>query len=141
MQVGDIVTFPKSRQSGRIVSVVEPQRQKKGRHATMAIDFTKPIQTNAHESVRILCTDAPGEWPVVGPIGLCRWDASGRAGGSYLENAPEPRFVWLNVYPVPSAALGALCNSRGCCDAVAAPNRLHVLQINLDTGVTLLWPA
>jgi len=33
------------------------------------LDFTKPVQTKDGRKVRILCTDAPGDYPVVGLLG------------------------------------------------------------------------
>jgi hypothetical protein len=74
-------------------------------------DLTKPVQTRDGRPVRILCTDAPGPFPVVGLINGedltgFRWTPSGRSNyGPHespedLANVPE-RFSftrWVNVY-------------------------------------------
>ena len=46
------------------------------------LDLTKPVQTRDGRKVRVLCTDGPGEWPVLGivegRIGVDKWDTAGR---------------------------------------------------------------
>ena len=56
----------------------------------MSIDFTKPLQ-NSDLPMRLLCTDAPGKYPVVCITG-CSVDK--------LTNAPEQVTVdvWVNIY-------------------------------------------
>ena len=75
------------------------------------IDWTQPIETTETppRPVRVLATDAYGEWPVVGMIdGLVhRFTADGRPNvySFTIRNVappkPEPvlREVWLNCYP------------------------------------------
>jgi hypothetical protein len=76
----------------------------------MTLDLSKPVQTRDGRKVRILCTDAKGDFRIAGLIDEGRheyaatWGMTGRMelGGlspSDLVNVPEPeRTVWLNVY-------------------------------------------
>lgn len=43
------------------------------------IDFNRPVQTMAGDTIRIICTDAPGWLPIVGILGntVHRWDLEG----------------------------------------------------------------
>lgn len=43
------------------------------------IDYSKPVETVNGEPVRILCTDGPGDRPVVGILGnaIVRWEIGG----------------------------------------------------------------
>jgi hypothetical protein len=61
------------------------------------LDFSKPVTTRDGRKVRILCTDAPGRWPVVGyacdrfePQGICeyKWHLD---GSFHRSNAVECR--------------------------------------------------
>lgn len=71
------------------------------------LDLTKPVQTRDGRNVRVLCTDGPGELPVVGFIGggavAIQWPVDGRypGGGARdldLINAPRTFERWFNVY-------------------------------------------
>ena len=76
----------------------------------MTLDFTKPITTRDGRAVRILCTDGPGECPVVGFIkgatGPGCWYAHGAPQGTNgvatgpdsLINPPVKRRGWVNLY-------------------------------------------
>jgi hypothetical protein len=62
------------------------------------IDWTKPVQTRDGDPVRILCTDGPEKWPVVGIVKgrVEHWRADGSFGGHFpapedLMNAPPPK--------------------------------------------------
>ncbi len=75
----------------------------------MTLDFTKPITTRDGRAVRILCTDGPGECPVVGFIkgatGPGCWYAHGAPQGTNgvatgpdsLINPPVKRRGWVNI--------------------------------------------
>ena len=68
------------------------------------IDFSKPVKTRDGRAVRILCTDAPGGWPVVGIVELFshphRWACDGRSYHNVglspfdLIQAEEPVVRW-----------------------------------------------
>ena len=75
------------------------------------LDLTKPVQTRDGRKVRVLCTDGPGEWPVIGIVDdghddVHRWPLNGRGGlwgdlSIDLINTPAtPRTFerWFNVY-------------------------------------------
>lgn len=67
------------------------------------IDFTKPVATKGGQKVRILCTDAPGKWPVIGLIeghdGAYSWTLEGHQLNHQapqpedLVNVPEVRYL------------------------------------------------
>ena len=75
-----------------------------------SLDLTKPVQTRDGRKVRLLCTDGPGEYPVIGIIegrdDVCRWPLNGRVApygdlSVDLINTPAaPRTFerWFNVY-------------------------------------------
>lgn len=76
---------------------------------TKPIDWTKPVRTKDGRVVRVLCTDGPGDYSVIGIIdGECRcrtWtldgiELTGNTGPCDLENAPQriQREYWVNVY-------------------------------------------
>lgn len=67
------------------------------------IDFKKKVATRDGKAVRILCTDAPGKWPVIGLIegqeGAYSWTLGGHQLGvqapqaSDLVNVPDVRYL------------------------------------------------
>lgn len=67
------------------------------------IDFKQKVATRSGEAVRILCTDAPGKWPVIGLIegqeGAYSWTLEGHHLGmkapqdADLVNVPEVRYL------------------------------------------------
>ena len=75
-----------------------------------ALDLTKPVQTRDGRKVRVLCTDGPGELPVVGfiegNVTTTQWPVGGEYYGGALRdfdliNTPAiPRTFerWFNVY-------------------------------------------
>lgn len=87
---------------------------------TKTLDFNKPITTRSGRPVRILCTDAGGEYPVIGLRQIygngreevCRWKLDGtirqkdffvgeHVGSADLINPPPPKVKlerWVNVY-------------------------------------------
>lgn len=77
---------------------------------TSKIDFNKPLRTIRDKSpVRIICTDKKGVLPVVGlvelPYGeesLCCFD---KDGSSNLENIPERKEFYCNIYLLPNGNL------------------------------------
>ena len=88
----------------------EPQPAIESEPQPKSIDWTKPVRTKDGRAVRVLCTDGPGDYPVVGFIdgvdGPDCWHIDGRYFESFgddrdLENAPQriQADVWVNVYP------------------------------------------
>ena len=67
------------------------------------IDFDKPVQTRDGRKVRILCTDGPGDTPIIGLVDGNSYPSIWKEGGKHassptdLVNVPETRVVWLNV--------------------------------------------
>jgi hypothetical protein len=78
----------------------------------MTIDFSKPVTTRDGRPVRILCTDRPGEWPVVGLIegNIHAWTADGRNqphSPSYdLINPKTKREAWAAIFQGSTASGG-----------------------------------
>ena len=73
------------------------------------IDWTKPVRTKDGRAVRVLCTDGPGDYPVVGLVLEIAEPQTWTIGGQFLddttrnldlENAPRriQREYWVNVY-------------------------------------------
>ena len=87
---------------------------------TKPIDWTKPVRTKDGRPVRVLCTDGPGDYPVVGFVDKCpaaqQWTLAGawEKGSTHekdLENAPQriQREYWANIY---SDGAGGLLRQR-----------------------------
>lgn len=78
----------------------------------MTIDFTKPVTTRDGRPVRILCTDRPGEWPVVGLIegNIHAWTADGLSQPHYrnydLINPKTKREAWTVIFEDSMASCG-----------------------------------
>lgn len=77
--------------------------------STKPIDWTKPVRTKDGRAVRVLCTDGPGDYPVVGFVGHNtapeQWTLDGEwikddIHENDLENVPQriQREYWVNVY-------------------------------------------
>lgn len=72
----------------------------------MTLDFSKPIITRDGRAVRILCTDGPGNEPVIGIVGdsVLSWHKDGKhfvgggPSGADLINQPVKRRGWANLY-------------------------------------------
>jgi hypothetical protein len=69
------------------------------------LDLSKPVQTQDGYPVRIICTDATPDYPIVGVVNHPRgkvvrcWPNHGMVGGCNLINVPPPEVhSWLNVY-------------------------------------------
>lgn len=71
------------------------------------IDWKKPVQTISGLPVRILCTDADGEYPIVGLIDgdVYQWSYDGTMASSdgdrsdmELENAPPLEKFYINIH-------------------------------------------
>ena len=90
-------------------SLLAPQQSTETSSTTKPIDWTKPVRTKDGRSVRVLCTNGPGKYPVAGYVeGEYRprtWlldgvELIGTVGPCDLENAPQriQREYWVNVY-------------------------------------------
>lgn len=111
----------------------------------MAIDFNKPVQTRDGRKVRVLCTDAKGDEPIIalvlyinGVEGLHRFGADGgyfagsdQADELDLVNVPESVVRWGNVY---LDGVGVLLDSRRGADGIPHQGRLAVLRITYEDG-------
>lgn len=69
------------------------------------LDLSKPVQTQDGRSVRILCTDGPGQYPVIGFAGdemmVKAWSLSGK----FNKNDTDPKLMDLvNVPEKPVSA-------------------------------------
>lgn len=67
------------------------------------VDFNKPLVTRAGDAARILCTDAIGDYPVVGLLGntaVCRWRPDGTHTLSQynLANVPTRTERYMNIW-------------------------------------------
>jgi|GEM_PF-1093894 len=86
------------------------------------IDWTKPVRTKNGKSVRVLCTDGPGEYPVIGIVDENSIPQTWTLSGQYnltghdsfydIKNAPQriQRECWVNVYA--DHAVGKLWDTR-----------------------------
>jgi hypothetical protein len=122
------------------------------------IDITKQYQTRDGRKVRILCTDGPGRYPVVGLVdghpGASTWTNDGRANLGYageqacdLIEAPKVITGWVNMYRYTTsigpggdmyatreaANHGAAIN-RIVCIHGAAINRIACIQVSFKEG-------
>lgn len=108
------------------------------------LDLTKPVQTCDGRPVRILCTDAAGEYPVVGieidgeKDTVRRWTKDGRfatySRGPHshdLINTPVKRRItgWLNVYPDGEAYFN---EHRDDADREADASRIACIHIDIE---------
>lgn len=107
------------------------------------IDFTKPVRTKDGKSVRILCTDALGCYPVIGLIdghGSYSWALDGTFdlttstnSKNSLENIPPPpREWWVNVYGSKNRSLlysGDVYHSREDADRTSTESMSGVFRI------------
>ena len=107
---------------------------------TKPIDWTKPVRTKDGRAVRVLCTDGPGDYPVVGlaqyyPYPLTWTMQGGRnlfADVPFdLENAPQriQREYWVNVY---ATCLGSRHDTKEDADYHATGGRLACVKITID---------
>jgi len=76
----------------------------------MTINYNRPVQTRSGIPVRIICTDAQGNNPIVGLVEergqetTYRWYKNGNHFQDIqnnpfdLMNVPEKRNVWINFY-------------------------------------------
>lgn len=70
------------------------------------IDFTRPVRTKDGSKVRVLCTDCPGKYPVIGIIEgdnePRNWTLEGRFHSQEhswdLENEPQRIKKYANIY-------------------------------------------
>ena len=73
------------------------------------IDWTKPVRTKDGRAVRVLCTDGPGDYPVIGIVDDTpvpqTWTLDGcfwakEFSECYLENAPQriKKTLWMNIF-------------------------------------------
>ena len=110
----------------------------------MAIDFTKEVETcdDPPRPVRILCTDRPGPFPVVGLIdgsNLQTWGADGNYGSNSpmnLRNVPEKPPIkwvkaWVNVYP--NTGLNIPNQTKEAADKLCSNIRVACIEID--------WPV
>lgn len=119
----------------------------------MAIDYTKPVETNDGRPVRILCTDAPGPYPVCGIVedddeGGHRWTAPGHYFASGVESPSDLRNVlparvievgYINVYKARASVgsthvkrLGAVYISRKEADCAASGARVACVKLTIE---------
>ena len=108
--------------------------------AAKPIDWTKPVRTKDGRAVRVLCTDGPGDYPVVGFVdGYNRagaWALTGKnadiPGRDFdLENAPQriQREYWVNVY---ENRINSGYDTKEVANKFAAPGRLACVKITID---------
>jgi hypothetical protein len=110
------------------------------------IDFTKPVRTVQDKwPVRILCTDAPGNFPVVGLASVYTSPATWALDGRYttgaghpmdLENVPAPPKPfrserWVNVYPH-SSVMQDLFYSKAEADLNAGKQRVACVKVIIE---------
>jgi len=73
------------------------------------IDWSKPLRTvEGHYPCRVYRTDLKGDYPILITIDYGDWEETDKLNldgrvhldnkFSYIENIPEEKFVWINVY-------------------------------------------
>ena len=116
----------------------------------MSIDFTKPLQTRNGRKLRLLCTGAPGDYPVIClreddkvlmsftlDGALYKWEPANHP--SNLMNVPEEVTVdvWVNVYLQTGTnakpQIGLTYRTRG--DAVEARTKSNAVTFHIKRTV------
>lgn len=108
--------------------------------AAKPIDWTKPVRTKDGRAVRVLCTDAPGEYPVVGIIDGYESPETWMIDGTWLqgeiedtdlENAPRriQREFWVNVY---ADDIGIVCVTKQAADEMRGTRCFACVKITID---------
>ena len=101
----------------------------------MTIDFTKPVQTRDGRKVRILCTDGPGDTPIIGLVDGNSYPSIWKEGGKHassptdLVNVPETRVVWVNMSSVVKRH-----SSRKDADWWGDENREACIRVEYEVG-------
>lgn len=105
------------------------------------LDLTQPVQTRDGQAVRILYTDAPGDYPVIGyfinnanrPIPLA-WTTGGQwySDATYdhkhdLVQAKTKHERWANIYP--KNQCGCMHPDKPTADLAASPDRIACVKI------------
>lgn len=113
----------------------------------VAIDWTKPVRSKlSRKAARVLCTDHAGKFPVIVSVDteIYRCYLNGFHGncfvGQLFENIPPDRIVWMNIYPgTMRPGVATIYGSRAQADNIdiAARERIHILEIDIDTGLTV----
>ena len=108
-----------------------------------SLDLTKPVQTRDGRKVRVLCTDGPGELPVVGfiedNVTTTQWPVGGEYYGGALRNfdlvntpaAPRTFERWFNVYKSGSSFDHA---TREDADNMTYPDRIARKRVVFTEG-------
>ena len=112
--------------SGPPIENYEPEPEVK----PVTVDWTKPVQTKRGTKLRVLCTDAPGVYPVVVMA------PSGGINKYPLEttriiNVPEKRTGYINIY---ENSCGSVQDSRGGADLIAGSNRIACIKVEYTVG-------
>lgn len=115
----------------------------------MSIDWSRPVRRKGDkELVRVLCIDAPGKQPVIALYEtgrIHRYSIDGTYWNEKddcdldLENVPEERYVWVNIYTSPSGFDGFAHPSRADADASCAgacvdEGRVACIKVKIEEG-------
>ena len=105
------------------------------------LDLTKPVQTRDGRPVRILCTDGPEPYPIVGYIDGNTQPSSWQKSGKYnqvrfatptdLVNVPTQGVVWVNVYRDGGSTSW---NTRIKADAATSDDRIARVRVEYTDG-------
>lgn len=103
----------------------------------MTIDWGRPVQTVAGKPVRVLCTDAGGERPVVGLIGdyPARWSLDGKCGNAVWDIVPQTRKGWVNIWPGAADGMdqvGAIYPTKKMADAGLSHESSRIACIEVE---------
>jgi len=109
-----------------------------------SLDLTKPVQTRDGRKVRLLCTDGPGEWPVIGIVEGDNDTTSWRVDGSSFRDrartsidlintpaAPRTFERWFNVY---RSGVGDGYNTRLEADGHVLTGRIACKRVVFTEG-------
>lgn len=104
------------------------------------INYDRPVMTKAGRKVRILCTDAPGTYSVIGIIEgnstPTTWTKEGVMHILHpdselnLANVPDRRSRWVNVYA--NSSKDTTHRSRVQADCSADSDRIACLELTYE---------
>lgn len=118
-----------------------------------AIDWSQPVETceDPPRPVRVLCTDGPGKYPVVGlmgDIGPNSWTLVGIHDLALpdnifnLRNTRQQHTVWVNAFPGENGTpSGIVYRTRHEADIYATRDRIACIQLTFREGDGLPVPG
>lgn len=116
------------------------------------IDWNKPVRTKDGREVRVLCTDrvTDSSYPVLALVkDGCGYEAahsytiegkyriSGTESKNDLENVPEVKSIWVNVYPDDVYGYRSRKEADFWPDFWAEDDRVALLRLDIQDGILI----